>query len=81
MPKDRVSQLLDEFTAITDRAPRPESPARRIAMTNRLPLGTLTGASLIIVAVAVAAIVLGRPGPGPTVGASVAWRSRSSTWS
>jgi hypothetical protein len=39
-------------------------------MTNRLPLGTLTGATLIIVAVAVAAIVLGRPGPGPTVGAS-----------
>ena len=39
-------------------------------MTNRLPLGTLTGATLIIVAVAVAAIVLGRPGPAPTVGAS-----------
>ena len=70
MPKDRVSQLLDEFTAVTNAASRPESPARRIAMTNRLPLGTLTGASLIIVAVAVAAIVFGRPGPGPTVGAS-----------
>jgi hypothetical protein len=70
MPKDRVRQLLDEFTAVTNAAPRPESPARRIAMTNRLPLGTLTGASLIIVAVAVAAIVLGRQGPGPSVGAS-----------
>lgn len=70
MPRDRVSRLLDEFSAVTDAAPRPESPARRVAMTNRMPLGTLTGASLVIVAVAIAAIVLGRPGPVPTAGAS-----------
>ena len=70
MPRDRVSRLLDEFSAVTNAAPLPESPARRIVMTNRLPLGTLTGASLVIVAVAIAAIVFGRPGPVPTAGAS-----------
>jgi hypothetical protein len=70
MPRDRMSRLLDEFSAVTNAAPRPESPARRSAMTNRLPLGTLTGASLVIVAIAVAAIVFGRPGPVPTAGAS-----------
>ena len=39
-------------------------------MRNRLPVATLTGATLVIVAVAVAAIVLGRPGPSSTVGSS-----------
>jgi hypothetical protein len=70
MPRDRVSRLLDEFSAVTNAAPRPESPARRMVMRNRLPAATLTGASLIVVAVAVAAIVLGRSGPNPAVGSS-----------
>jgi hypothetical protein len=70
MPKDRVSHLLDEFSAVTSAAPRPVSPARRLTMRNRMPVATLTGATLVIVAVAVAAIVLGRPGSSPTVGSS-----------
>ncbi len=70
MPRDRVSRLLDEFSAVTNAAPRPESPARRMVMRNRLPAATLTGASLIVVAVAVAAIVFGRSGPSPAVGSS-----------
>jgi hypothetical protein len=70
MPRDRVSRLLDEFSAVTNAAPRPESPARRMVMRNRLPAATLTGASLIVVAVAVAAIVFGRSGPNPAVGSS-----------
>jgi hypothetical protein len=39
-------------------------------MRNRLPAATLTGASLIVVAVAVAAIAFGRSGPNPAVGSS-----------
>ena len=39
-------------------------------MRNRMPVATLTGATLVIVAVAVAAIVLGRPGPSDIVGSS-----------
>jgi Protein of unknown function (DUF4232) len=78
MPRDRVSRLLDEFSAVTNAAPRPESPARRIVMRNRLPAATLTGASLIVVAVAVAAIVSGRSGPNPAVGSSPSVPSASS---
>jgi hypothetical protein len=70
MPSDRVSRLLDEFSAVTSAAPRPESHARRMTMRNRMPVATLTGATLVIVVVAVAAIVLGQPGPSATVGSS-----------
>jgi hypothetical protein len=70
MPRDRVSRLLDEFSAVTNAAPRPESPARRMIMRNRVPVATLTGATLVIVVVAVAAFVIGRPGPISDVGAS-----------
>jgi hypothetical protein len=70
MPRDRVSRVLDEFSAVTSAAPRPVSPARSMNVRNRLPVATLTGATLVIVAVAVAAIVLGRPGPAPIVGSS-----------
>ena len=40
MPRDRVSRLLDEFSAVTNAAPRPESPARRMIMRNRFPVAT-----------------------------------------
>jgi hypothetical protein len=70
MPSDRASRVLDEFAAVTSAAPRPESHARRLTMRNRMPVATLTGATLVIVVVAVAAIVLGQPGPSPIVGSS-----------
>jgi hypothetical protein len=70
MPRDRVSRLLDEFSAVTNAAPRPESPARRMIMRNRFPVATLTGATLVIVVVAVAAFAIGRAGPIADVGAS-----------
>jgi hypothetical protein len=68
MPTDRASRVLEEFSAVTDAAPRPDSHARRIEMRSRFPMATLTGAVLVAVVVAVAAIVLGRPGPGPGPG-------------
>jgi len=68
MPRDRASRLLDEFTAVTDAAPRPD--ARRLTMRSQLPVATLSAASVIVVVVALAAVVLGRPGPGPAVGSS-----------
>ena len=68
MPRDRTSRLLDEFTAVTEAAPRPDT--RRFQMRSRFPVATLSAASLVIVVVAVAAIVLGRPAVTPGVGAS-----------
>jgi hypothetical protein len=70
MPRDRVNDLLDEFSAVTRAAPRPESPARRKTMRNRMPVATLFGATVVIAAVAVAAFALGRSGPSSGVGAS-----------
>jgi Protein of unknown function (DUF4232) len=70
MARDRVNRVLDEFSAVTSAAPRPESPARRVVMRQRFPVATLTGASLIVVTVAVAALVFGRSGPSTAVGAS-----------
>jgi Protein of unknown function (DUF4232) len=70
MPRDRVSRLLDEFSAVTSAAPRHVSPARRLTMRNRMPVATLFGATVVIAAVAVAALVIGRPGPSSIVGAS-----------
>jgi len=72
MPRDRTTRLLDEFSAVTDAAPRPASPAERIVMQHRFPVATLSAASLVIVAVAVAAVVLARPGPAPVAGSSPA---------
>jgi len=70
MPRDRVSDLLDEFSAVTRAAPRPESPARRMTMRNRMPVATLFGATVVIAVVAVAAFALGRSAPSSVVGAS-----------
>ena len=39
-------------------------------MRNRFPVATLSGASLVVVVVAIAAIVAGRPGPTNVVGSS-----------
>lgn len=72
MPRDRASRVLDEFSAVTSAAPRPDSPAERIVMRSRFPVATLSMASLVVVAVAVAAIVLGRSGPSPAAGSSPA---------
>ena len=47
MPEDRASRVLDEFSAVTDAAPRPDT--RRITMRNRFPVATLSAASLIVV--------------------------------
>lgn len=78
MPKDRVNQLLDEFTAVTNAAPRPVSPARRSTMQQRIPVATLTAATLVIVVVALGAIVLGRSGPPSFVGAPPSIQSPTS---
>ena len=70
MPKDRTSRVLEEFAAVTRAAPRPASPAERAGVRGRMPVGTLSAASLIVVVVAVAALVFGRSGPAPVAGSS-----------
>jgi hypothetical protein len=63
MPTDRVTDLLDEFAAVSAAAPRPASPARRIAMRSNLPAATLAGAVLVVLAVVVGGVLASRPGP------------------
>ena len=58
-----MSRMLDEFTAVDEGGTPPESPARRMVMRTGLPSATLTGATLVIVVVAVAAFVLGSAWP------------------
>lgn len=70
MPTDRTNQVLDEFSALTNAARRPDSPAQRVAIRSRFPVATLSGAGLVVAALAVAGILLGRPGATTTVGAS-----------
>jgi hypothetical protein len=63
MPRDRVTDLLDAFAAVSAAAPRPESPARRAAMRTTLPIATLAGAIVIVLAVVIGGILASRPGP------------------
>ncbi len=63
MPDDRATRVLDEFAAVTAAAPRPDPAARRAAMRSGLPVATLAGAVLIVAAVAVGGMLIGRPAP------------------
>jgi hypothetical protein len=70
MPKDRATDLLDAFAAVTAAAPRPESPLRRTVMRTSLPAATLAGGVLIVAIVAVAGVLAGRSSPPSDPGAA-----------
>jgi hypothetical protein len=70
MKPTRVDRILEEWAAVARSAPRPESPARRIVVRSGLPAATLSGALVIVAAVAVAGILLGRGAPNGIAGSS-----------
>ena len=70
MKPSRVDRILEQWSSAAGSARRPADAPRPVAVRTGLPVGTLTGAAIVIVAVAVAGILLGRPGPNPIAGSS-----------
>ena len=79
MPRDRATNLLDEFAAVTAAAPRPAPAVRPAAVRTGLPIGTLLGGALIVAAIAVAGFLAGRPAPIDEAAASPTATARPST--
>jgi hypothetical protein len=70
MDPSRPNRILDDWAAVASEARRPSSAPRPVAVRSGLPGATLAGASLIVVGLFVAGVLLGRPGPSDTVGTS-----------
>ena len=70
MDPSRPNRILDDWAAVASEARRPSAAPRRVAVRSGLPGATLAGASLIVVGLFVAGVLLGRPGPSDTVGTS-----------
>ena len=67
MDPSRVDRILEDWAAVAGEARRPAAP-RRVAVRSGLSSGTLVGASLVVAAVAIAALWLGGRGPFGSVG-------------
>lgn len=65
MDPSRVNRILDDWSAVASEARRPAAPPHRVVVRGGLSSTTLAGGSLIAVALLVAVVWLGRPGPGP----------------
>lgn len=61
MKPHRPESILEEWASVANAARRPDAAPRPIVQRSGLPLATLTGAVAIVVAIAIAGIVLGRP--------------------
>jgi len=70
MDPSRPNRILDDWAAVASEARRPSSAPRPVAVRSGLPGATLAGASLIVVGLFVAGVLLGRPGLSDTVGTS-----------
>jgi len=70
MDPSRPNRILDDWAAVASEARRPSAAPRPVAVRSGLPGATLAGASLIVVGLFVAGVLLGRPGPSDTVGTS-----------
>lgn len=70
MDRSRVSPILEEWNAVASQARRPAAPPRRAAVRGGMPIGTLAGATLLMVALVAAGAWLGRSGPNGVVGGS-----------
>lgn len=63
MNPSRVSRILEDWSAVANSARRPGAAPRPQPVRTALPGATLGGASLVVVALALAAILLGRQDP------------------
>jgi hypothetical protein len=70
MDPSRPNRILDDWTAVANAARRPAAPPRPVVVRSGLPGATLAGASLVIVGLVVAGVLLGRPGPNDAIGSS-----------
>lgn len=63
MEPTRVSRLLEEWSAVANKAHRPAAPPRGVDVRSGLPSAALAGASLVAVALVLAGVLLSRPDP------------------
>ena len=70
MDPSRSKRILEDWTAVASEARRPSAAPRPVVVRSGLPGATLAGASLIVVGLFVAGVLLGRPAPDDTVGSS-----------
>ena len=68
MDRSRVNQILEDWTAVANEARRPAAPPRPVVVRGGLPSAGLAGAGVLAVALVVAVLWLGRPGPNGSVG-------------
>ena len=68
MESPRADRILEDWSAIADQARRPSAAPRRVAVRSGVSSGTLAGAMLLSVAILVAAVWFGPPGPDGGVG-------------
>lgn len=70
MDPSRPKRILDDWAAVANAAPRPAVAPRPVVVRSGLPGATLAGASLVVVGLLIAGVVLGRPGPNDAAGSS-----------
>jgi hypothetical protein len=70
MDPSRPNRILEDWTAVASEARRPSAAPRPVVVRSGLPGATLAGASLIVVGLFVAGVLLGRPAADDTVGSS-----------
>jgi len=63
MDESRVTRILEDWSAVAGAARRPAAAPRPVAVRTGLPGGTLAGAGVLVVAVVLAGVLLGRQDP------------------
>jgi hypothetical protein len=66
MDPSHPDKILEEWESVANQARRPSAPPRGVTVRGGGSGGTLAGAGLLIAAVLIAAVWLGRQGPGPS---------------
>ncbi len=79
MDRSRANQILEEWTAVASAARRPDAPPRPVVVRGGLPSASLAGAGVFVVALVIAVVWLGRPGPNGSVGGPSPVPSASAT--
>jgi len=70
MDPSRPNRILEDWTAVASEARRPAGAPRPVVVRSGLPSATLAGASLVVVGLLVAGVLVGRPAPNLGLGSS-----------
>ena len=68
MDRSRVNQILESWSAVANEARRPGAGPRPVVVRGGFPSASLAGAGVLVVALVIAGLWLGRPGPNGSVG-------------